>query len=165
MGKKNKGENEVWCETDKKITWWIEMAVKLMCYWNFPLFFPLGFFTLFFSHCFFLQFFSSVPYLTSHPLTPVRNVPSSPIPIYPRSCVVCFVYLPKIGLAVKLLVPNTKNVLWILWKALQIWTSWATFHKEDDCIIIVLVIYCQVTFGHVHPLIRRTQKRFGWNEV
>ena len=50
--------------------------------------FPLFFFSQFFSQCF-------LGNPSSHPLTPVSTAPSPPIPIYPRSCVVCFVYLPE----------------------------------------------------------------------
>ena len=58
-------------------------------------FFPCFFFHCFFPHCLFFKFFPSVPHLTSHSLTPVSTAPSPHIPIYPRSCVVCFVYLPE----------------------------------------------------------------------
>ena len=57
-------------------------------------FFPLFHFPLFFP-TFFSQFFPSVSHPSSHPLTPVSTAPPPPIPIYPRSCVACFVYLPE----------------------------------------------------------------------
>ena len=55
---------------------------------------------VFFSHCFFPTvffpgFFPSVSHLTSHSLISVSTAPSPHIPIYPRSCVLCFVYLPE----------------------------------------------------------------------
>ena len=56
--------------------------------------FPLSFPSVFFSG-FFSQFFPSVSHPSSHPLTPVSTAPALPIPIYPRSCVACFVYLPE----------------------------------------------------------------------
>ena len=54
---------------------------------------------VFFSHCsfplFFSQFFPQcfAPILT--PSHPSQHCPNPPIPIYPRACVVCFVYLPE----------------------------------------------------------------------
>ena len=61
-----------------------------------PRFFPCFFFShCFFPHCLFSKFFSHVFHLTLHSLTPVSTAPSPHIPIYPRSCVVCFVYLPE----------------------------------------------------------------------
>ena len=74
----------------------------------FPWFFPLFYFTLFFPAVFFSQFFPSVSHPSSHPLTPVSTAPSSPIPIYPRSCVVCFGW--RSALTVKLFVPKTTKV-------------------------------------------------------
>ena len=53
--------------------------------------FPFVLFHTVSSHC----FFPSVSHPSSHPLAPVSTAPPPPIPIYPRSCVVCFVYLPE----------------------------------------------------------------------